>query len=350
MSSFRLFTGIIFILCLQSCIKHAPLNPEADVETFLIDTSALDADIFIDQSKRKILLYLKPEAYINGVVPIITASNGATVFPASGDSLHFNAPAHYTVTSENGVNKKTYDVVVVSAGQWAFDFEQWQQHNTNKYEYPVESDGSLFWSSGNPGVALSGVTKQPSSYPTRSTSDHYSGNLAAELVTLPGTALSAIAGVHLFAGNMFTGNFEVQNALAKPLEATQFGQPYIGKPLRFTGYYKYTPGPDYQDKDGNIVAGTTDSCALYAVLFKGTQRLNGTNVSTSDRIIARADIKDGSARNNWTHFDIAFEYVPGADFSGNLMMAIVASSSKNGGSYQGAINSRLVVDSLQIIQ
>lgn len=335
-------------ICLGSCIKPAPQNPEADIESFSIDKSQLDADVFIDQANRKILLYLKASAYQNGVVPTITLSKGATVFPASGDSLRFNKPVQYTVTSESGVNKKSYDVVIASTGVWSFDFENWQSNSSNKYEYPVEADGSLFWTTGNPGIALAGVNKDPLAYPTRSTAVAYHGSKAAELVTMPGTPLSQIAGVRLFAGSLFTGNFDASNALAKPLEASQFGQPYFNKPIRFSGYYKYTPGANYQDKDGNIVAGYQDSCAIYAVLFKGTQRLNATNINSSAAIVARADLGDGSTKNNWTHFDIPFSYIPNADLSGPLMLTIITSSSKDGGEYKGAVGSKLLVDSLTI--
>lgn len=338
-----------FSLCLGSCIKPAPQNPEADIETFSIDKSLLNADVFIDQANRKILLYLKADAFRNGVVPMLTVSKGATVFPASGDSLHFNKQITYTVTSENGVNKKSYEVVVASAGAWSFDFENWQTNVSNKYEYPVEADGSTFWTTGNPGIALAGVSKDPLAYPTRSTSVAYHGSKAAELVTLAGTPLSQIAGVRLFAGSLFTGNFDASNAFAKPLEASQFGQPYFNKPLRFTGYYKYAPGANYQDENGNIIAGYQDSCAIYAVLFKGTKRLNATNINNAPNIIARADLKDGSARSGWTRFDIPFTYQTGADLSGPLMLTIISSSSKNGGFYRGAIGSKLLVDSLTII-
>lgn len=345
-----LFTLVCFcILCCGSCIKPAPQNPEADMESFTIDKAFLDADVFIDQANRKIMLYLKADAYKNGVVPVITVSKGASVFPASGDSLHFDKQVFYIVSSEDGANKKSYEVVVASAGVWAFDFENWQTNSSNKYEYPIETDGNIFWATGNPGIALSGVSKDPLSYPTRATADAYHGSKAAELVTLAGTPLSQLAGVRLFAGNLFAGNFDASNAFAKPLEASQFGQPYFNKPLRFTGYYKYTAGAHYQDENGNIIAGYQDSCAIYAVLFKGTQRLNATNINSSPAIVARADLKDGSTRNNWTRFDIPFTYQPGADLSGPLMLTIISSSSKKGDLYRGAIGSKLVVDSLAII-
>jgi hypothetical protein len=345
-----LFFLLLSILVLNGCIKDAPQNPEADIETFTVDTTQLTGSIFIDQANRRIMLYLQPSAYNNGIAPVITVSNGATVVPASGDTIRFgNGKVQYTVTSQSGANKKVYDVLVVDVGTWTFNFEKWQQNSADKYEYPVEDNNTILWSSGNAGVALSGIPKQPQAYPTHSTADGFNGTTGAEMVTLAGTPLSALVGIHLFAGSLFLGNFNSAVAFTQPLAATEFGQPYVGLPSAFTGYYKYTPGTDYQDESGNIVAGILDECSLYAVLFRGSERLNGTNILTSDRIIAKALLPDGSAKSAFTKFELPFTYVPGADTTGPLLLAIVASSSKDGDHYKGAVGSRLVVDSLRII-
>lgn len=348
---FRPACAIIAALALfQSCIKPAPPNPEADIETFSLPDSLLTGDVFIDQSNRKIMLYLEPEAFESGVAPVITTSAGAAVSPASGDSIFFDREVVYTITSASGENRKQYTVEVVSIGDWEWSFEQWLVHNNDKYQYAVEADGKQVWSSGNPGVALSGVAKQPDAYPLRATTDTEHGTHAAELITLKGTVLSGLVGIKLFAGSLFLGNFDVSSAFLEPLKATQFGQPFTGKATRFTGYYKYAPGAVYQDKAGNAVPGVTDSCAIYAVLYTGRTRLDATNIHTSDRIIATAKLPDGSARGHWTRFDIPFTYIPNRSATRDMMMAIVASSSQDGDQYRGAIGSRLVIDSLAIIQ
>lgn len=348
---------LVLMLSFYACIKEAPVNPEADIESFKIDRKYLTGDVFIDQINDKIILSLTPAAFESGVRPVITVSSGATIVPASGDSLKFQAPgsAKYVVTSANGKNKKTYTVEISNIGVFAWDFESWLLNAKDKYQYPVEidsilADTSQAWSSGNPGVALSGVKKDPLEYPLRATTDAYHGKYAAELVTRTGTALSNLVGIKLFAGSLYLGVFDPMNALTAPLKATQFGQPYLGKPVRFTGYYKYTPGDKYQDKAGNIIPGMKDSCAIYAVLYAGTQRLDATNIQTSDRILARASIPDGGPRAGWTRFDVPFVQVRPYTGNDKMMMAIVASSSKDGDTYKGAIGSRLVLDSLQIVQ
>lgn len=347
----KLYYLITLIILLHACIKDAPINPEADIETFTIEKKYLTADIFIDQVNKKIMLNLTPAAFKSGVIPTITTSAGAKVSPASGDSLHLDSSrvSEYEVTAANG-NKKIYKVEFGGMGIWKWDFETWLLQDKDKYQYIEEHGSSSFWSSGNPGIALSGVKKDPMEYPLRASSDAYHGKSAAEMVTRKGTALSALLGIKLFAGSLFVGVFDSRNAMNAPLTATQFGEPYSGKPLRFVGYYKYQPGEQYQDKAGNIIAGMKDSCSLYAVLFKGTTRLDATNIHTSDRIVATASIPNGGPHTTWTRFDIPFKTVQPYTGAEKMMMAIVASSSKDGDTYKGAIGSRLVLDSLEIVK
>jgi len=340
---------LLFLLfSMVSCISEEPLNPEADIEDFTVDPDLLSSATVIDQANRKIMLYLKPEAYQNGIVPAISLSKGASVTPASGTLISFKNPVLYTVRSQSGTNSKTYEVDVVEIGNWTFNFEVWTSNATSGYEYPLDNNVQL-WSSGNPGVALAGVPAQADAYPTRSTTKGLNGTKAAEMTTIPGTALSGILGIKLFAGSFFLGNFDSSQALANPLAATEFGQPYFELPDKFTGYYTYTPGTTFQDKDGNAVPGETDKFSLYAVLYNGPSRLNGTNISTSDQIIARAELDNSGSPIQFKRFEVPFVYIPGRVPGNNLMVAIVASSSHEGDQYRGAIGSRLVVDSLRII-
>lgn len=349
--NFFLVLSCIWCCIANGCIKDPPLNPEADIETFTLDTGLITTKTFIDQSQRKIRLYLTTEAYNSGVTPVITISKHATVTPASGDSIHpKDGIVTYTVTSETGQNKKIYTVEVVNVGDWSFEFEDWQTEPTDQYQYPVEPNDVAVWSSGNPGVALSGVPKQPDAYPTQSTADGYNGTTAAKLTTIKGTALSELVGIFINAGSLFIGDFNSSVALINPLAATEFGEPYVGRPDSLVGYYKYTPGAIYWDEKGKPVPGLTDECSIYAVYFKGPDRLNGSNVLMSDKVLAMAKLADGTAKSTFTKFKVPFIYNAGWDSTAtNLMVAIVASSSKDGDHYKGAVGSTLVIDSVAII-
>lgn len=92
------------MLFLMSCIGEEPLNPEADVEEFTIDPQLLTSKTIIDQANRKILIYLKPEAFQSGISPALKLSKGATSSPASGTKITFDQPVFYTINSESGGN------------------------------------------------------------------------------------------------------------------------------------------------------------------------------------------------------------------------------------------------------
>ncbi len=336
------------MLSLASCIGEQPLNPEADIEEFTIDPQFLTSKTVIDQANRKVLIYLKPEAYQNGISPILKLSSGSTASPVSGTLIKFDKPVFYTISSESGSNQKQYEIEVVEIGTWTFNFETWSANKDSGYEFPLDNNIQI-WSSGNPGVALSGVPAQADSYPTRSTNVGFNGTKAAQLTTIPGNQLSEFLGIKLFPGSFFLGDFNSEEAFFNPLAATEFGQPYFDMPDKFTGYYTYTPGPTFQDHAGNPVVGQKDRFSLYAVMFNGPDRLNGTNINTSDKIIARAEIpNDVPANTEFKRFEVPFTYIPGRTPGNNVMVAIVASSSYQGDTYRGAIGSRLVVDSLRI--
>lgn len=345
------FTGL-----LQSCIKDAPLNPEADIETFTVDKDQLTGDVFIDQTKSQIRLYLTDSAFKYGIVPRISVSNGAKISPASGDTLKFDSTGikAYTVTPAAGGKGKTYTVKVVGTGTWKFGFERWDTVSSQgaswKYVNPLAEDGRNLWASGNIGIAITGVNAI-NDFPLHISSDAQEGLYAAVMETKPGNALSAFMNIHLFAGSLFMGNFVTDFLLENPLKCTQFGQPYRGMPERFTGYYKYQPGAQFQDRDGNPVAGITDECSVYAVLYSGTNRLDATNILTSDRVVATAILADGTAKANWTYFDIPFKNVSGKVIGPGepMMIAIIASSSKDGDHYRGAVGSKLVLDNIEIV-
>ncbi|MCW3465663.1 PCMD domain-containing protein [Chitinophaga nivalis] len=346
----QLCFAVATIGLLQSCIKDAPQNPEADIETFSVDKESLTANVFIEQSGGSIRLYLTDEAFKKGIKPEITVSAGARVTPASGDSLKFDVTGKrtYTVTSASGANTKVYTVQVVNIDSWKFDFENWKESQNYGFFHPIEADGSEIWSSGNLGVRLTGVTNK-ADFPLIPSTDAYFGKTSAELRTRAGNDFSASMDIHLFAGSLFLGNFDLFAALENPLKATQFGQPYKEIPTTFTGYYKYQPGPVFQDKDGKPVAGKLDQCSMYAVLYSGKDRLDATNILTSDRVIATAILQDGTAKADWTRFEVPFTFRRTASRNEPMMMAIVLSSSKEGDHYLGAPDSRLLVDNLEII-
>lgn len=164
------------------------------------------------------------------------------------------------------------------------------------------------------------------------------------------------------AGTLFLGSFEV--SLDNTLESTKFGIPYNKKPLSFKMDYRYTPGQTYYKTivEGEIpgmrvvtkqeVPGVQDACSINAILYEVEsfdESLDGTNINTSDKIVAVALLPDGSAKADWTANEIPFTYLKEYDPAKKYKLAVVCSSSAKGDRFEGAPGSELIVRSLEVV-
>ena len=110
------------------------------------------------------------------------------------------------------------------------------------------------------------------------------------LVTRKTGALAQTLNKRIAAGNLFLGEFDPLGALQEPLNATRFGRPFDKRPKRLSGYYRYTPGPTFQNVDGSPVEGKKDVADIYAIFYRNHDAngnavtLNGANVQTSPLI------------------------------------------------------------------
>ena len=88
---------------------------------------------------------------------------------------------------------------------------------------------------------------------------------------------------------------------------------------------------------------------LYTVTSED-ETLDGTNIDSDDaRIVARARLEDGSAKEEWTPFELEFNWTGEYDPNKTYKLAIVCSASKEGANFNGAVNSTLIVDNLEIV-
>ena len=82
--------------------------------------------------------------------------------------------------------------------------------------------------------------------------------------------------------------------------------------------------------------------------------LDGSNITSSDRIVLIAEMKNPGEPTEWTEFSIPFEPRSGKEFdykklaNNEYAITVVASSSKDGAFFEGAIGSTLYVDELKI--
>ena len=269
---------------------------------------------------------------------------------------------YYRTLAEDGVYSKEYEVSFTkpakASSTMLFSFENYNEGDFYTWHEIISGTQYNWWASSNEGFKMTGIAKSPEDFPTSVEKDGYS-NYCVRLKTCDTGSLGGGVGMPIAAGSIFIGKFQGENAMSKPLEATRFGlQIAPSKPLTFEGYYKYTAGDVFTDKDKNVVEGRKDSCSIYAVLYEvdpdNVVTLCGTDVTTSNRIVLIAELKDAGEAAEWTEFNIPFEPKNGKVFDQNKLInneyafTVVASSSKNGGFFEGAVGSTLHIDELKV--
>ena len=230
-------------------------------------------------------------------------------------------------------------------------------YDTINPTYTVMTDVGVYENAGFKMVASS---KPAEEYPTTTCAEGFNGD-CIKLTTRDTGLLGKASKMPIAAGSIFIGEFDSSNAMKAPLEATRMGMqilPQGVKPLSLTGYYKYTPGEKFTDKNKKEVEGRRDACSVYAVVFEvdpnNFEPLNGANVTSSERIVLIAEMQNPGEPTEWERFDIPFEPMNGKEFdyeklaNNEYAITIVASSSKDGAFFEGAVGSTLLIDEIKI--
>ena len=366
-------------LLLSSCIREEALNAECDI-------TGVD-DAWLQQKKSEGFLVGSPEidnhsvhfsisktASRTAVDPRFTLTPGASIYlddgagrtPGNGVVRDFSTPQTYTVVSEDGAWSKQYEVSFTYPQPIELcSFEHFGLDATGRYHVFYELDAETgerhsYWDSGNGGYAISGMAKRTEDYPTVSEAAGYRGNcVRLETRSTGGFGLQLRPKMPIAAGNLFIGHFAVGQAVQFPRQATAFGLQLVeSKPLYFSGWYKYTAGEVFTDAENNVMPERHDTADIYAVLYecdpKDFQALDGDNVLTSDRIVSLARIDEPGEPQEWTHFREPFRPMNGKTFDearlaqNGYAIAIVATSSRQGAYFEGAVGSVLYIDELRI--
>ena len=363
---------IIAISGFSSCIKDEPLGKETDITSFRIED---DGYVSTEISETTVSVIVTEYADLSNIVPQIEVSQGATISPESGVKQDFSeGPVTYRITSEDKKYWKDYTVSFIKPAllDLSFDFENWEKSSQGFYNMMLKDNNNKLinlWNSGNPGIS---IVNPNGPFATEPTNDAYKGNSAAKLETLKGSINWGTLKIPIFSGSLFYGNFTLESGIGDPRKCLKLGQYYpgsLGKPLKFTGYYKYNAGNEYVylDSDNNVQTTTSikDEMSIYAVLFKVDKKdaaktyLDGITIMDSEKIVARADWKPETASitdipvdKGFTKFEIPFVYKNGEelDFENYIYkITILFASSKDGNEYKGAIGSTLIIDEVDII-
>lgn len=360
---------------LTACFKDEPLNSECDIEKAWVHYDEPElctwnlSDTIIEKvytGESTITFKVKPGTDRSSLAPQFVVTEGATLFPENGSVQNFaNGPVAYTTTSQDGNWQRTYHVSVIEERRTVRDIIEFDFENFNLdsyyswYEFREDGSHNECWSTGNAGFKLTNSQAPADAYPSVSITDGYEGN-GVKLETKSTGAFGNMAKMPIAAGNLFLGKFDIQNVLSSPRKATAFGVPFDKKPLKFTGYYKYKPGPTFMYVDGRVEPGRKDEGAIYAILYRNHDAegnpvmLHGDDVQTNKNIVAKAILPEVRPTDEWTWFEVDFDYY-GADVDYDLLnsfgynLAVVFSSSKDGAYFNGAIGSTLYIDKVSVI-
>ena len=333
----------------------------AQITSFTFDTSvAANAAVLsqpvIDEANATITFKAEEDGDVSALVPTIEVSAGATVTPASGSAVSFaSGSATFTVVAEDGTSK-AYTVSCNMGSLIQYDFETWATPEGAMSPEVVNPEG---WATCNDAVALiknlgslGGIT-YTGEYPVRQTTDAHSGSTAAmlESVDTQGGNIFGQTIPKVTAGSMFLGTFNAFAAMTDPMATTEFGIFYDKKPVKVSGYYKYTPGAEFYNAAGELQADQKDACAISAVLYEvesEDETLNGSTIYTSDKIVAMASFSSGETVAEYTPFELNLEYVKDYDASKTYKFAVIFSASADGAAYNAAVGSTLYIDDVTI--
>lgn len=228
---------------------------------------------------------------------------------------------------------------------------------------PSENVERSYWvSASNEGYTRVPGSKTPEMFPVRKLEQGYKG---------AGVSLRSVEGFYLFglgtklvAGSLYSGSVNSNTLASRPLESTLFGHAWSdGIPTELKLHYQYKSGAKVihgQNKALPKDLPQHDQGSISAVLYETTHNpapLNGTNVATDARIVARAYklIDPSSPLNTWQELSLAFEVKNQEAYDSIDMsqkkyaLAIIFSSSARGDQYIGAIGSELLIDEVKLI-
>ena len=360
-------------MMLTSCIKDEPQNMECDILEAWVDDDALARHFYqltdmhisdVPSGSEQLVFTVRQLSALPAMPVHFKLTPGATITPANGSPQHFgDGPVVYTVTSEDGQWHRTYTVhfreAILPSNK--YDFEHFEMSANDKYYvwYNKGDDGTkeYIWASGNEGYMIAKPNAPAADYPTVPDENGLDG-YCVRLTTCSTGSWGRTFKKPIAAGNLFLGAFNSQYALTNTLKTTEMGIVYNKEPVKVTGYYRYTPGEKFTDKDFKELSNRTDEASIYSVLYlnhdeEGNEvMLHGDDVLSSPYIVRKAQVETLPATDQWQRFEMTFEGTRNIDATllanRGYNLAVVFSSSKTGDTFEGAVGSTLYIDKVEI--
>ena len=209
-----------------------------------------------------------------------------------------------------------------------FTFTKWIEKSKDSFLLPSindeETGENTFWASAsNDGYSL--LAQGVDSYPVIPLKEG-GENVGALIRSIKGFYFFGM-GTNVIAGALYSGRVNRGSLVSKPLESTEFGQPY-------------TAGVPATDK------GT--AAAVFYDVTEDDSYLNGTNLHTNGRILARGYVElEPTEEGKWTTYKLKLQPTDQTRYDAidlktrKYRLALVFSSSFRGAEYIGAVGSEL---------
>lgn len=271
--------------------------------------------------------------------PVSDVTTSGASFTAGLTGLKGNTTYSYRVTVDGNAISNGSFTTAAEVPLTNGSFEDWSQEG--KQWNPWPSGSNSFWGTGNPGAAA------------------FIGNLTTPTdQSVKGKAAlleSKDAVIKLGAGNIFTGDFELDGTNGK----LKFGRPFNSFPTALRLHYKYTSSTINRigQEVGNLenLRGRADSCHIYIALSDKAEpyeiRTKPSVRKLFDKndknIIAYGEFISAQSTSAYKQITIPLDY----RFNNRTpkQIVVVASASKYGDYFIGGEGSTLWVDEMELV-
>lgn len=346
----QLIITLISLILVSSCIGEDIFGLSDNKQIKIFEVPGQAGPTTINPSDNTIIVPFAEGADVSALIPsTIQISNLAKIEPGVGEVQDFRETISYFVTAEDGSVAEWQVTAFIAEPTPQLDnsnFDLW--FDAGGYSQPGESDNNTVWDTANPGLAIVGQSN--------TTPQQISGtDLAARLISVRAPLL-----VRMAAGTLYTGSFtDGFPSITDPRSNITFGTPFAGRPDAFRIDYRYLPGDQYLDGDGNSLSGS-DQADLYVLLERRendrVERIGTGWLRTPDRVEDWTTIEVPIKYGELTSSDPEFTYAniqPGeswGDPEGRpTHIIVVFSSSALGDFFTGAIGSELWVNNFELV-
>ena len=222
-------------------------------------------------------------------------------------------------------------------------FDDWWLNG--KIWNPWPENGEQYWDTGNKGATTLGASN---STPTDDTST--GTGLAAKLET-KFVGIGALG--KLAAGNIFVGKY-VRTVGTNGI--LSFGRPFIQRPTKLTGYFKYTTAPISSTSQSlSDLKGRPDTAIIWMALVDLDEpleiRTDPNNRQLFDPeaeyVVAYGNMETAESTSEYARFEIELDYK--ATDRRPKYILLTASASKYGDYFTGGNGAVLYIDDLQLL-